>query len=60
MSPFFSVSRILFMNNMDGIYALANIRGGGEFGEKWHKQSVKEYKQNGFDDFIGAAEYLQK
>lgn len=57
LSPSFSVSNILFLEN-GGIYALANLRGGGEFGEEWHKQGMKLKKQNVFDDFIAAAEYL--
>ncbi|MCA1762352.1 MAG: prolyl oligopeptidase family serine peptidase, partial [Flavobacteriales bacterium] len=57
LTPSFSTSNIVFMEN-GGVYALANLRGGGEFGESWHKQGMKENKQNVFDDFIAAAEYL--
>lgn len=55
--PQFSVNRALLME-MGGIVAVANIRGGGEFGEEWHKAGTKERKQNVFDDFIAAAEFL--
>lgn len=58
-TPGFNVSRMLFLEN-GGIYVLANIRGGGEFGEEWHKAGTKMQKQNVFDDFIAAAEYLIK
>lgn len=57
--PSFSIVRSLIMEN-DGIYVVANIRGGGEFGQNWHLNGTKEKKQNVFDDFIGAAEYLIK
>jgi prolyl oligopeptidase len=57
LSPSFSTSNIFFLEN-GGVYALANLRGGGEFGESWHEQGMKLKKQNVFDDFIAAAEYL--
>ena len=59
LNPGFSAMRIPFIAN-GGIYVVANLRGGGEFGEEWHKAGTKMQKQNVFDDFIAAAEYLVK
>ena len=56
-TPEFKPERLLFLEN-GGVFAMANLRGGGEFGQEWHQAGTKLKKQNVFDDFIGAAEYL--
>lgn len=57
LNPGFSTIRLPFLEN-GGIYAQVNLRGGGEYGEEWHVAGTKMQKQNVFDDFIAAAEYL--
>ena len=57
MSPTFDFTRRLWFDR-DGVYVVANIRGGGEFGEEWHKAGNLTNKQNVFDDFAAAAQYL--
>ncbi|HNQ00621.1 MAG TPA: prolyl oligopeptidase family serine peptidase, partial [Bacteroidia bacterium] len=56
-TPIFKVERMVFMEN-GGVFAMANIRGGSEYGEKWHEAGTKLQKQNVFNDFIAAAEFL--
>lgn len=58
LTPRFSLTSLILLEN-GGIYAQPNLRGGGEYGEKWHKAGIKMLKQNVFDDFIAAAEYLK-
>jgi len=59
LTPSFSISRLIWLEN-GGILAVANLRGGNEYGEEWHQGGVLANKQNVFDDFIAAAEYLIK
>lgn len=57
LTPGFSIANAVWMEQ-GGIYAVPNLRGGGEYGKKWHNAGIKMQKQNVFDDFIAAAEYL--
>ncbi|NEV94404.1 S9 family peptidase [Psychroflexus sp. YR1-1] len=57
LTPSFSTANTVWLEN-GGIYAVANLRGGGEYGKEWHDAGIKMKKQNVFDDFIAAAEYL--
>lgn len=57
LTPSFNPANLVFIEN-GGIYCIANLRGGGEYGEDWHKAGMLEKKQTVFDDFISAAEYL--
>ena len=57
ITPRFSVTNLAWVER-GGVYAVANLRGGGEYGKKWHLAGTKMNKQNVFDDFIAAADYL--
>ena len=57
LTPSFSVANLMWLE-MGGVYAVANLRGGGEFGREWHEAGTKCEKQNVFDDFIAAGEHL--
>ena len=57
LTPSFNIANAIWMEN-GGVYAVANLRGGGEYGKKWHDAGTKMQKRNCFDDFIAAAEYL--
>lgn len=59
LTPNFSNTAVMWAER-GGVFALANLRGGGEFGEEWHKAGMLDKKQNVFDDFVGAAEWLVK
>ena len=56
--PEWDNNNLILMRNLGGIYALANIRGGGEYGEEWHTSATLDKKQTSYDDFNAAAQYL--
>lgn len=58
LTPWFSTSTMILLEN-GGVFAVPNLRGGGEYGEEWHQQGIKTRKQNVFDDFMAAAQYLK-
>jgi prolyl oligopeptidase len=57
LTPWFSTSTIILLEN-GGVFAVPNLRGGGEYGQEWHQQGIKTRKQNVFDDFMAAAQFL--
>ena len=57
LTPYFAISKLFFVQHF-GCLAIPNIRGGGEYGENWHNSGRLLNKQNGFNDFVSAAEYL--
>jgi prolyl oligopeptidase len=58
MKPFFSIAALLWIHHFDGVFAVANIRGGGEYGEVWHKDGYKSKKANTFLDLCACTEWL--
>ncbi|RNF09582.1 putative prolyl oligopeptidase, putative,serine peptidase clan SC, family S9A [Trypanosoma rangeli] len=60
LTPAFSASRMVFLRNLDGVLAVPNIRGGGEYGEDWHNAGRRACKQNCFTDFIEGAKFLHR
>ncbi|EPY18858.1 prolyl oligopeptidase [Strigomonas culicis] len=58
LSPYFAAPRTVFLQHFDGVFAIANIRGGGEYGQAWHDGGRRAQKQNCFTDFVNAAKYL--
>ena len=58
IQPNYDVLGMFFAKHLNGVYAVANIRGGGEYGDAWHQAGMRENKQNVFDDFNYAGKYL--
>uniref|UniRef100_A0A0A9XTW1 Prolyl endopeptidase n=1 Tax=Lygus hesperus TaxID=30085 RepID=A0A0A9XTW1_LYGHE len=58
LTPTFSSSRLVYLRNLDGVLVVANLRGGGEYGESWHDAGRRANKENCFNDFIAVADYL--